>query len=158
MIQLNNLKNTSRPVKKVQRVGRGPGSKRGKTSCRGEKGDGSRSGYKRRFGYEGGNVPLFRKIPTRGFSRARFKKPSVAINLSQIEALYSDKEVVSIKTLQAKGYANRKNPGLLKVLGAGELTKKVSIEAHSFSDRAQEKLKSASISFKILEDSIESNS
>lgn len=157
-MQLHTLENSSRPSQKIQRVGRGPGSKRGKTSCRGEKGDGARSGYKRRHGYEGGNVPLFRKIPIRGFSRARFKKQRVAINLKFIQEHFEDKEIVSLQTLQAKGYAPRLALGGLKVLGEGELTKKVSIEANSFSTQAEEKLKKASINFKVLEDTLSNHS
>lgn len=147
---LSNLKNTSRPTKKVQRVGRGPGSNRGKTCNRGQKGDKARSGYKTRRPQEGGQLPLFRKMPTRGFTRGRHIKASVSINLSMIEAAYNDGEVVNYESLRQKGMAPRELPGGIKILGQGELTKKVTIEAHRFSKSAQEKLEKAKITIKQL--------
>ena len=90
MITLSTLMNTHRAKEKVQRVGRGLGSKRGKTCCRGVKGDKARSGYNRRYGYEGGQLPLYRKLPCRGFSNARFRSEPVAINLSTIDKLFDD--------------------------------------------------------------------
>ncbi len=87
MYNLSQLKNTSRPKKKVQRIGRGIGSKRGATSGRGGKGDSARQGYRKRFGYEGGQVPLYRKLPIRGFTRGRFVKPSKAIGSGLIGSL-----------------------------------------------------------------------
>ncbi len=148
MINLANLTNSNRPKKKVQRVGRGPGSQRGKTSCRGSKGSKARSGYKARFGQEGGQLPLFRKLPTRGFTRGRFLKAVLSINLGRIDALYEDGEVVNFETLRAKGLAPRELPGGIKILGEGELKKKVSIEAHRFSQTAKEKLEKGSVTFK----------
>ncbi|NGX45466.1 MAG: 50S ribosomal protein L15 [Chlamydiae bacterium] len=147
MITLSTLKNTHRYSSKVQRVGRGPGSKRGKTSCRGVKGDKSRSGYKRRAGQEGGQLPLFRKLPVRGFSNARFRREVVSINLGLIEALYQDGETVNLQTLREKGLAPRQVPGGLKILGNGTITKKVTIEAHRFSKSAREQLEKVGISF-----------
>ncbi len=144
---LHKLKNTTRPTKKVQRVGRGPGSKRGKTSCRGQKGDGSRSGYKRRYGYEGGGVPLHRRLPIRGFTRGRFFKPRLSINLDFIEKFYDDGETVSIDTLYQKGLAPRNLSGGLKILSRGELTRKVRIEANRFSENAVKKLEEKKIAY-----------
>src|SRR3989344_6091497 len=95
MLNLSNLRNTSRPRKKVQRVGRGIGSKRGATSGRGGKGDSARAGYRKRFGYEGGQVPLYRKLPIRGFTRGRFVKDSIALSLSALQAHYQDGETVN---------------------------------------------------------------
>jgi len=148
MITLSNLKNTHRQKKKVQRVGRGPGSNRGKTCSRGQKGDKARSGYKRRHGKEGGQLPLFRKLPKRGFPNGRFQKEVLSINLSLIESLYQDGETVNYQTLREKGLAPRRLPGGIKILGQGELKKKVSIEAHNFSKTAKEKLEKNSVSFK----------
>lgn len=148
MITLHNLTNTHRPKKKVQRVGRGPGSKRGKTSCRGVKGAKSRSGYKRRFGKEGGQLPFFRKLPKRGFSNARFRKEVVSINLSLIERLFNEGETLNGESLRKKGLAPREFPGGIKILGHGELKKKVIIEAHNYSQSAKEKLEKNSITFK----------
>lgn len=150
MTILSQLKNTTRPKKKIQRVGRGDGSKRGKTSCRGSKGDGSRRGYDRRYGYEGGQVPLYRKLPVRGFTRGRFEKESFAISLDQIEKNFSDGELVSFTTLRAKGLIPRVLPAGVKILSNGVLTKKVRIEVHSVSDAAQKKLEAAAISLTLL--------
>jgi large subunit ribosomal protein L15 len=151
MIQLNGLQNTTRPRKKIQRVGRGPGSGRGKTSCRGHKGDGSRSGYRRRFGYEGGQVPLYKKLPCRGFTRGRFTKTVLlSINLGDIDKLYSDGEIVNFATLREKGVISKSEFGGVKILSKGELSKKVKLEAHSFSKEAASKLEKSKISFKVL--------
>lgn len=147
MTDLSNLKNTHRAKKKVQRVGRGPGSQRGKTCCRGTKGDKARSGYKRHIGREGGQLPLFRKLPTRGFTRGRFRKEVLALNLGLIEGVYSDGETVNYETLRQKGIAPHNIPGGIKILGEGELKKKVTIEAHRFSKSAKEKLDQAGISY-----------
>ena len=150
MLSLSSLKNTHRADQKVQRVGRGNGSKRGKTCCRGSKGDKSRRGYKRRYGHEGGQLPLYRRIPTRGFSNAKFKTKIFTMNLSDIDAMFEDGEHVNIETLIARGIATQVYTGGLKVLSMGELTKKVEIEAVAISAQAQEKLKKNNISFKIL--------
>ena len=150
MLSLSSLKNTHRADQKVQRVGRGNGSKRGKTCCRGSKGDKSRRGYKRRYGLEGGQLPLYRRIPTRGFSNAKFKTKIFAMNLSDIEELFEDGEQVNIETLMERRIATQVYTGGLKVLSMGELTKKVEIEAVAISAQAQEKLKKNNISFKIL--------
>lgn len=148
MIKLSELSNTHRPSKKVRRVGRGMGSKRGKTCGKGNKGDKARRGYQRRHGQEGGQMPLFKKLPTRGFTNGRFKTVDFAINLSMIERLFQDGETVSLKTLQEKGHAPRRIDAGLKILSQGELTKKVVIEAAAFSAAAEEKLKKQGISFK----------
>ena len=148
MITLNLLKNSHRPTKNVQRVGRGVGSKRGKTCCRGAKGDKARSGYKRRYGHEGGQLPLYRKLPCRGFPGVRFQTEAVAINLSMINTLFKDGDSVNLKSLRQKGYGPRLAPGGLRILGEGELKKKVTIEAHHYSKSAREKLEKSSISFK----------
>ena len=150
MTLLHKLKDTSRYRKNANRVGRGPGSGRGKTSCRGQKGEGSRSGYKRRFGFEGGGVPLYRRVPTRGFTRGRFAKPKMHITLAVIDAHYDDGEVVQYETLFQKGLAPRRLQGGIKVLANGELTKKVTIEAQRFSKEAIRKLEAKRIPYKIL--------
>lgn len=152
MIQLSNLKNITCINKRRKRVGRGPGSKRGKTSTRGHKGDKSRSGYKTRYGKEGGQVPFFKKLPIRGFSRERFKKPIFAINLETIDALFEDNEIVNYETLRERSIAPRevKILGGVKILGKGELTKAVKIEATKFSKTAIRKLEKNKIEFKII--------
>lgn len=150
MIDLAKLKDTSRPRKKVQRVGRGIGSKRGATSGRGGKGDSARQGYRKRFGYEGGQVPLYRKLPIRGFTRGRFVKVSQAIGLSTIDAYYQDGETVNLSTLRQKGLIARRLPGGIKILGNGDLNKKVKIEAHAISESALKKIQEKAISFTVI--------
>jgi large subunit ribosomal protein L15 len=153
MMKLSELSNTHRPKKKIQRVGRGVGSKRGKTCGRGNKGDKSRRGYQNRFGQEGGQVPLYKKIPTRGFSNARFRIPMHAVNLSMVEKFFSDGETVNVQSLQQKGLIPRRIKGGLKILAQGQLTKKVNVEAHAFSASAREKLEQAGISFNVVSSS-----
>ena len=124
-MNLHELKNTHRPERVVQRVGRGPGSGRGKTSSRGHKGDKSRSGYKRRYGKEGGPAPFFQKVPTRGFSNARFKDHYLVMTLELLDTLYNDGEVVNLETLEQKGVKTRKFKKGLKVINSGELKKDI---------------------------------
>jgi len=150
MTDLAHMKNSSRPHKKIQRVGRGRGSKRGASSGRGGKGDSARQGYRKRFGYEGGQVPLYRKSPVRGFTRGRFIKLSVAIALSTINDYYKDGESVTLSTLREKKLIPRRVPGGYKVLAVGELTKKVTIEASSFSEAALKKIQDQKISYTIV--------
>ncbi|MCH9634669.1 MAG: 50S ribosomal protein L15 [Chlamydiae bacterium] len=146
-MKLNEL--TKRIKPKRNRLGRGPGSGLGKTSGRGQKGAGSRSGYKRRDTYEGGQYRLFLKLPTRGFSRARFRKPLDPINLKLIDLLYKDGETVNLQTLQDRGLLNGSSHGV-KVLAEGETTKKVTIEVAAFSKAAIEKLEKAGIQYKTI--------
>lgn len=148
MITLANLENTHRPKKKIQRVGRGTGSKRGKTCCRGGKGYKARTGYKTRAGHEGGQMPLYRKLPTRGFSNQQFQSRAFAINLDIINDYYKDGEVVNFATLREKKLISKQMLNGIKILGNGELTKKVTIEAQYYSASAKEKLTKGSISFK----------
>lgn len=150
MITLGSLSDTHRPRKRVQRVGRGLGSKRGKTCTRGVKGDKARRGYKTRCGHEGGQLPLYRKLPTKGFVNGMFKNDVHAVNLGRLNQLFKDGDVVNLKTLRERGYAPRDPKGGLKILAQGDLKKKITIEAHSFSKGALEKLEKAKISFKVL--------
>ena len=150
MITLSALKNSHRPKKKVQRVGRGMGSNRGKTCTRGGKGDSARRGYKCRFGNEGGQMKLYRKLPCKGFPNTRFANVVSHVNLSDIETHFRDGEAVNYETLREKGLVPREIGGGVKILSKGSLTKKVSIEAHGFSKAAQEKLEKQNVSFKSL--------
>ena len=142
-MNLANLKDTHR-----KRKGRGPGSKMGKTSCRGHKGDKSRSGYKRRAGKEGGQLPLFQKLPHRGFSNEQFRVPIYEINLGRIHELFQDGDKVNKETLMAKGFPLRRYKGGFKVLSTGEISKKVVIEANRFSKNAIAKLEQQGIEYK----------
>lgn len=150
MITLSTLKNTSRPKKNVKRLGRGMGSKKGKTCGKGNKGDKARQGYKTRPGYEGGQLPLYRKSPCRGFTNGMFRSEVFAINLCRLEEMFNDGDVVNLKVLQQKGVAPRRALGGLKILSQGEISKKIVIEASSYSAAAQEKLKSAGIKFTLV--------
>lgn len=150
MFSLSKLQNSSRPKLASKRVGRGLGSGLGKTCGRGEKGAGSRSGYKRRYGYEGGQFRTFMKMPQRGFNNSRFRRAYDSINLGQIDRMFNDGEVVNLESLCMRGYLSGLSWGL-KILGNGEITKKVIIEAHAFSDSAREKLQHAKIEFKLDE-------
>ncbi len=143
-IKLENLQNTARPGKRRKLLGRGPGSGLGKTSGRGHKGMGARSGYKTRQGYVGGGVPLHRRLPTRGFSNARFTFRYDVINLGQLDSIYEDGEEVSLETLRKKGYLKGASKGV-KVLAHGELTKKVTFKVEALSSSAKEKLKKLNI-------------
>lgn len=149
MFDLSNLKDTSRPVQTRRRVGRGTGSKRGKTAGRGGKGDSARQGYCKRFGYEGGQVPLYRKLPIRGFTRGTFVKQSMAISLTTLEDYFDEGETVNLATLRERKLIPRRLPGGVKIL-AGTLKKKLKIEAHGFSASAKETLEKANIQHIIL--------
>lgn len=149
MINLSTLTDTTRERKTPKRVGRGQGSKLGKTCGRGEKGAGSRSGYKRRWGKEGGNMPLFMKLPIRGFNNARFRKAYDVVNLAQIEVAYKDGETVNIQTLRDRGFISGPSHGL-KILANGEISKKVTIQAHAISDGARAKLAEAKVTVEII--------
>jgi large subunit ribosomal protein L15 len=151
MLTLSNLRNTSRPTKKVQRIGRGIGSHRGAHAGRGGKGDSHRSGYRKRFGYEGGQVPLYRKLPIRGFTRGLFVKDAKAITFAKIEEHYENGETVNLVTLREKGLIPRRLPGGVKILAVGQLTKKVSIEAKRFSAGAIAYFEKNSISHKVVD-------
>jgi large subunit ribosomal protein L15 len=148
MMTLNQLKNTSRPYCPRKRVGRGLGSKSGKTSGRGEKGAGARAGYKRRWGKEGGNMPLFMKLPIRGFNNVRFRRVYDIVNLGQLDDIFDDGDVVDIDSLQKNGFVSSHSFGV-KLLGNGEVTKKVTIRVQALSDSAREKLTRAKIAFEV---------
>ena len=130
------LKNT-RPM----RVGRGIGSGKGKTCGRGTKGAGSRSGNSQRVGFEGGQMPLFRRIPKRGFSNALFKKEYTIINVGALEGFDSGARV-DLEAILSNSLAS-KTSDLLKVLGNGEITKPLTVVAHKFSQSAREKIEKA---------------
>ncbi|HNV86796.1 MAG TPA: 50S ribosomal protein L15 [Candidatus Omnitrophota bacterium] len=125
--------------KKKKRVGRGPGSGHGKTSCRGQKGQLSRSGEGRTPGFEGGQNPFIRRIPKRGF-HSPFRKDYAVVNLSLLETL-GESHVTPRKLLE-RGVIKDLKSGL-KILGDGELKKAVTVEANRFSASAQEKIKKA---------------
>lgn len=136
-LSLHTLANFSRQRKRRKVVGRGPASGHGKTCCRGNKGDGSRSGYKRRYGYEGGGVPLHRRTPVRGFTRGRFQKKPVILHFDHINGVYQDSEVVSEQTLREKGLIKGKIHGV-KILNRGKLERKVTFDLNNLSRSVRE--------------------
>jgi len=140
MIELSQLQNTHTYRKNVQRVGRGVGSRRGKTSCRGHKGAKSRSGYKRRLGNEGGQLPLYRKIPCRGFSNARFEKDVFAITLSRLNTIFEEGETVSRQTLIEKGIMPLNAKADVKILAGGKLTKSLKFDVKHMSQSVKQLL------------------
>jgi large subunit ribosomal protein L15 len=125
----------------VFRVGRGIGSGLGKTCGRGHKGWGARSGAFRRPGYEGGQMPIYRRVPKRGFTNARFRSEFTVINVSALE-VFEGGAVVDLASVLAKGLASL-NVRRLKVLGDGALTKALTVRAQKFSKSAAEKIRSA---------------
>jgi len=148
MTALNSLTNPSRPAKTRKRVGRGIGSGVGKTCGRGEKGAGARSGYKRRFGYEGGQFRTFMKMPQRGFSNAAFRQALHSVNLGELNAFFEDGDVVNVETLAEHGFIRGRTYGV-KILGYGELKKKVTFDVEAISEGALEKLDKAHIKYTI---------
>ena len=132
----------SRPgaVKDKKRVGRGDGSGHGKTSCRGEKGQKSRAGGAKGPGFEGGQMPLVRRIPKRGFVNI-FRKEYSLVNLRDIEKI-EGADVIGAEVLFDEGLVKRLGSGI-KVLGHGEITKAVTVQANKFSKSAKEKIEAA---------------
>lgn len=128
--------------RKRKRVGRGIGSGHGKTCGRGHKGYGSRSGSSRRAGFVGGTMPLFRMIAKRGFNNAAFADKVLAINVSVLDDKFADGDVVSPETLAQRGLAKGRFD-CIKILGNGELKKKLTVQAHRFSRSAEEKIAAA---------------
>ena len=137
---LSNLAPAEGSTKKVYRKGRGPASGNGKTAGRGHKGQKARSGGKLRIGFEGGQMPLARRIPKRGFHNI-FAKPLEAINVSDLEK-FEDGAVVDAKALLNAGVLSKCRYGV-KILGNGEISKKLTVKASAFSETAKEKIEAA---------------
>ncbi|MFI3256691.1 MAG: 50S ribosomal protein L15 [Spirochaetales bacterium] len=129
--------------KKKRIVGRGSSSGRGSTAGRGHKGQQSRSGGKVYIGFEGGQMPLFRRIAHRGFSNYPFKKEYLVLNLCDLDLKYTDGETVNLTSLAEKGIINKRARPLLKILANGELSKKLTVEADKVSAAAKEKIEKA---------------
>jgi large subunit ribosomal protein L15 len=147
MITLANLKPANGAVKNKKRVGRGPGSGYGKTAGRGMNGQKSRSGYSRKRGFEGGQMPLSRRVPKRGFTNI-FRKQYNIINLDTIEKTGLDE--IKIQDFFERKLA-KKSQAKIKILGNGTISRKVHIHAHKFSKTALEKIKKAGGEVTILE-------
>jgi large subunit ribosomal protein L15 len=128
--------------KRKKRVGRGPGSGHGKTSTRGEKGQKSRSGYSKMRGFEGGQMPLHRRLPKRGFTNI-FKKEWSEVNLETLEKAFNAGDVVTPQALVERGIIRKLAKAGVAILGRGELTKALQVTAHRFSNSAKEKIAAA---------------
>jgi len=139
-MRLDELKPAPGSSKKRKRVGRGDGSGHGKTSGRGHKGQGARSGGNVQPGFEGGQMPLQRRLPKRGFHNINRVEMTV-VNLGQLEALLDGTEATP-ETLVAQGLVNGKNRRI-KILGEGSLSKALTVRAHGFSAKAKEKIEAA---------------
>ena len=137
-MKLHELSPAEGSVKNGYRKGRGPGSGNGKTAGKGHKGQNARSGGGVRPGFEGGQLPLYRKLPKRGFNNSRFGKKYAVINVKSL-AKFNDGDVVDCAALLANGIIDNAFDGI-KVLGDGELNKKLTVKAAVFSASAKEKI------------------
>jgi len=138
-MNLSSLKPPAGQTKPRKRVGRGMGSGHGKTSTRGSKGQHAGTGFGQKRGFEGGQMPLHRRLPKRGFTNI-FKKEYAIVNLIQLEK--ADGDTFTVDSLRALGLVKKVGEGL-KVLGTGTLTKKITVEAHHFSKSAMDKIQKA---------------
>ena len=145
-MNLSNLKPPAGQAKKGKRIGRGMGSGHGKTSTRGSKGQRAGTGFGQKRGFEGGQMPLHRRLPKRGFTNI-FKKQFAIVNLGRLEKLEGDS--FSVDHLVALGVIKKLGDGL-KVLGTGQLTRKITVEAHHFSKSALEKIEKAGGSAQVI--------
>ena len=136
-------------AKTRKRVGRGPGSGMGKTSTRGQKGQKSRSGVSIHAWFQGGQTPLYRRVPKRGFNNARFRVEYATINLSDLNKYFNDGDEVTPELLKERGIIKKQLCGI-KVLGNGELEKKLTIKANRFTSSAVTKIESAGGSAEVI--------
>ena len=140
-MKLHELAPAEGSVKPAWRKGRGPGSGNGKTAGKGHKGQNARSGGGVRPGFEGGQLPIYRKLPKRGFNNYKFAKNYAIVNVSDLNK-FNDGDTVNLAALMEAGVIRKPLCGL-KVLGNGELTKKITVEAAVFSASAKEKIEAA---------------
>jgi large subunit ribosomal protein L15 len=148
-MRIDDLKPTEGSTKERKRVGRGPGSGHGKTATRGHKGQKSRSGSKKRPGFEGGQMPMQRRLPKRGFKNYPFKLEFSIVNLRDIAAIEAPDEITP-ELLIEKGIIKKVLDGV-KILGDGEVSKSVTIKAHSFSESAKKKIVAAGGKAEVIE-------
>ena len=141
-MELSNLTNTPGARERRKRVGRGCGSGMGKTSCKGQKGQQSRKGHKRKLVFEGGQMPLVRRLPKRGFNNAAFNAKALGVNLSSLEAKFENGAEITVSALAKAGFSDNKRPKI-KILGVGEVTKKFTIKGIPCSATAKQKIEAA---------------
>ena len=139
---MNSIRVPAGATRQRKRLGRGPGSGTGKTSGKGHKGQNARSGGGVRPGFEGGQMPLYRRIARRGFSNYRFKVEYVPVNLDVLSARYEAKAVVDIASLKEHGLIGR-NVTHVKILGRGEIDKAITVRGLRVSDGARKKIEAA---------------
>jgi len=139
-MNLHSLTNTAGARHRRKRLGRGMASGLGKTSGKGHKGQMARKGNKRKLGFEGGQMPLIRRLPKRGFNNYT-RKVYMPVNLSSLDA-FEDGSEVTVEVLKKAGLANGQYDGI-KILGDGEISKKLTVKAHKFSKSAKEKIEAA---------------
>ncbi|MCL2843169.1 MAG: 50S ribosomal protein L15 [Oscillospiraceae bacterium] len=139
-MKLHELRPADGSTQVRKRKGRGPGTGNGKTAGRGHGGQNSRSGGGVRIGFEGGQMPLVRRLPKRGFNNI-FAKPMVSVNVSQLEQFRSGSKV-TVQSLMDKGLISKPKHGV-KILAGGELTKKLTVQASAFSESAKAKIEAA---------------
>ncbi len=147
MANLSNLKPPAGQVKKKRRLGQGMGSGRSKYAGRGQKGQKSISGYSKMRGFEGGQMPLHRRLPKRGFTNI-FKKEYSVVNVARLEQLEGD--AFDPKTLLDLGVVSSMGADGLKILGDGDLTRKITVKAHLFSETARKKIEAAGGSVELI--------
>jgi large subunit ribosomal protein L15 len=144
-LALNNLRPAKGSTHKKKRVGRGPGSGLGKTAGRGHKGQKSRSGYSSKIGFEGGQMPLQRRLPKRGFTNI-FKKQWIEISLAKLEDNFNAGDEITPEILHERGLIKKGKHDLV-ILGNGEMSKSLKISAHRFTKSAKDKIEKAGGSF-----------
>ena len=137
-LALNNLKSADGSTHKKKRVGRGPGSGLGKTAGRGHKGQKSRSGYSSKIGFEGGQMPLQRRLPKRGFTNI-FKKKWLEVSLAKLEDNFNAGDEITPEILHKRGLIKKAKHDLV-ILGSGEISKALKISAHRFTKTAKDKI------------------
>ena len=126
-MDLSNLTNTPGARERRKRVGRGCGSGMGKTSTRGHKGQNARKGHKQKLGFEGGQMPLVRRLPKRGFNNARFNAKTLGVNLRDLERKFESGAEITMESLAKAGFSDNKRPKV-KILATGEITKKFTVK------------------------------
>jgi large subunit ribosomal protein L15 len=140
-LSLNNLRPAKGSTHKKKRLGRGPGSGLGKTAGRGEKGQKSRSGYSSKIGFEGGQMPLHRRLPKRGFTNI-FKKQWIEVSLRALEQSFAANDEITPEAMHHRGIIKKAKHDIV-VLGNGEVTKALKVSAHRFTKSAKEKIEKA---------------
>jgi large subunit ribosomal protein L15 len=140
-LSLNNLHPAKGSTHRKKRLGRGPGSGLGKTSGRGEKGQKSRSGYSMKIGFEGGQMPLHRRLPKRGFTNI-FKKKWIEVSLAALEKAFAENDEVTPELMHHRGIIKKAKHDIV-VLGNGDVSKSLKVSAHRFTKSAREKIEKA---------------